>query len=187
MATKTRNSFCCTILKVFKLSVVSDFITWLPIISRPPTFQMSPWSCRVTPEQKIWGLRMPKPCFARCATLHCKVLCNTAGCDSRRILCPRLLGHNSGAASHQGSKCFSTRALSQAGMTPTILYRSKYITSYCSTSSDILILFNRMLFHWVFIPWLQRELDNYKDHVNRSRKQHDCNKVSADRKSTSVH
>ncbi|KAF8550995.1 hypothetical protein OG21DRAFT_1487325 [Imleria badia] len=35
----------------------------------------------------------------------------------------------------------------------------------------------KMLFRWVFIPWLQRELDNYKDRVNHSRKRRDRNKV----------
>ncbi|KAG1906489.1 uncharacterized protein F5891DRAFT_1181900 [Suillus fuscotomentosus] len=34
-----------------------------------------------------------------------------------------------------------------------------------------------LIFQWVFIPWLQRELDGYKDHVNNSAKRHDCNKV----------
>ncbi|KAG6369125.1 hypothetical protein JVT61DRAFT_1455 [Boletus reticuloceps] len=34
-----------------------------------------------------------------------------------------------------------------------------------------------MVFRWIFIPWLQGELDGYKDRVNRSRKRHDRNKV----------
>ncbi|KAI6009124.1 hypothetical protein EDC04DRAFT_2581747 [Pisolithus marmoratus] len=34
-----------------------------------------------------------------------------------------------------------------------------------------------MVFHWVFIPWLQIELNNYQDHINNSRKWHDKCKV----------
>ncbi|KAG2035986.1 hypothetical protein BDR03DRAFT_983291 [Suillus americanus] len=34
-----------------------------------------------------------------------------------------------------------------------------------------------MVFHWVFIPWLQQELDAYQDRVNNTAKQHDCNKI----------
>ncbi|KAJ7579499.1 hypothetical protein C8J56DRAFT_796229, partial [Mycena floridula] len=33
---------------------------------------------------------------------------------------------------------------------------------------------------WVFIPWLQAELDAYKDHVNFTAKRADCNKVLPD-------
>ncbi|KAG2151646.1 uncharacterized protein EDB93DRAFT_1083174, partial [Suillus bovinus] len=32
-------------------------------------------------------------------------------------------------------------------------------------------------FHWVFIPWLQQELDVYHNCVNNTAKRHDCNKV----------
>ncbi|KAG1853232.1 hypothetical protein C8R48DRAFT_675899 [Suillus tomentosus] len=35
----------------------------------------------------------------------------------------------------------------------------------------------RLIFRWVFIPWLQRELDGYKDRVNNSAKRRDRNKV----------
>ncbi|KAG2112919.1 hypothetical protein BD769DRAFT_1391758 [Suillus cothurnatus] len=34
-----------------------------------------------------------------------------------------------------------------------------------------------MIFHWVFIPWLQCELDRYQDCVNNTLKRLDCNKV----------
>ncbi|KAG1836109.1 hypothetical protein F4604DRAFT_1943658 [Suillus subluteus] len=34
-----------------------------------------------------------------------------------------------------------------------------------------------MLFRWVFIPWLQRELDAYQDRVNNTRKRRDRNKI----------
>ncbi|KAL4077214.1 hypothetical protein V8B97DRAFT_2102577 [Scleroderma yunnanense] len=34
-----------------------------------------------------------------------------------------------------------------------------------------------MVFHWVFIPWLQVELNNYQDRINNSRKRHDRKKV----------
>ncbi|KAI6156702.1 hypothetical protein BKA82DRAFT_4009262 [Pisolithus tinctorius] len=34
-----------------------------------------------------------------------------------------------------------------------------------------------MVFHWLFIPWLQRELDQYRDQVNNSHKCQDKNKV----------
>ncbi|KAG1726455.1 hypothetical protein EDB19DRAFT_2028380 [Suillus lakei] len=34
-----------------------------------------------------------------------------------------------------------------------------------------------MIFHWVFIPWLQQELDAYRDQVNNSAKRRDRNKV----------
>ncbi|KAG2369244.1 hypothetical protein BDR07DRAFT_1267997, partial [Suillus spraguei] len=34
-----------------------------------------------------------------------------------------------------------------------------------------------LIFRWVFIPWLQCELDVYKDHINNTVKQHDHNKV----------
>ncbi|KAG1741220.1 hypothetical protein EDD22DRAFT_959081 [Suillus occidentalis] len=34
-----------------------------------------------------------------------------------------------------------------------------------------------MVFHWVFIPWLQRELDAYQDRINNTAKRRDRNKV----------
>ncbi|KAG2128767.1 uncharacterized protein EDB93DRAFT_1108909 [Suillus bovinus] len=34
-----------------------------------------------------------------------------------------------------------------------------------------------MVFHWIFIPWLQQELDAYQDCVHNTAKQHDCNKI----------
>ncbi|KAL4068890.1 hypothetical protein V8B97DRAFT_1970516 [Scleroderma yunnanense] len=34
-----------------------------------------------------------------------------------------------------------------------------------------------MVFHWVFIPWLQVELNNYQDHINNSHKCHNRKKV----------
>ncbi|KAG2369253.1 hypothetical protein BDR07DRAFT_1371564 [Suillus spraguei] len=34
-----------------------------------------------------------------------------------------------------------------------------------------------MIFHWVFIPWLQQELNAYRDQVNNSAKRRDHNKV----------
>ncbi|KAI5981029.1 hypothetical protein EDC04DRAFT_2617703 [Pisolithus marmoratus] len=34
-----------------------------------------------------------------------------------------------------------------------------------------------MLFHWVFIPWLQVKLNAYQDHINNSQKCHDKRKV----------
>ncbi|KAI6010570.1 hypothetical protein BKA83DRAFT_16275 [Pisolithus microcarpus] len=34
-----------------------------------------------------------------------------------------------------------------------------------------------MIFRWVFIPWLQAELDNYRDRINHSRKRRDKKKV----------
>jgi hypothetical protein len=35
-----------------------------------------------------------------------------------------------------------------------------------------------LIFRWIFIPWLQRELDGYKDRINNTAKRHDCNKVN---------
>lgn len=34
-----------------------------------------------------------------------------------------------------------------------------------------------MVFRWVFIPWLQAELNSYQDRVNNTRKRHDKKKV----------
>ncbi|KAG1896154.1 uncharacterized protein F5891DRAFT_1130377 [Suillus fuscotomentosus] len=34
-----------------------------------------------------------------------------------------------------------------------------------------------MVFRWVFIPWLQQELDAYQDRINNTAKQHDHNKI----------
>ncbi|KAG2136091.1 uncharacterized protein EDB93DRAFT_1091852, partial [Suillus bovinus] len=34
-----------------------------------------------------------------------------------------------------------------------------------------------MVFRWVFIPWLQCELDRYQDRVNNTAKRHDRNKI----------
>ena len=36
-----------------------------------------------------------------------------------------------------------------------------------------------MVFRWLFIPWLQVELDNYRDRINHSRKRRDRKKVCA--------
>jgi hypothetical protein len=35
----------------------------------------------------------------------------------------------------------------------------------------------RLVFRWIFIPWLQAELDSYKDRVNSTRKRKDKNKI----------
>jgi len=35
-----------------------------------------------------------------------------------------------------------------------------------------------MVFCWVFIPWLQVELNNYQDRINHSAKHRDNKKVS---------
>lgn len=51
-----------------------------------------------------------------------------------------------------------------------------YYFSLCSislTTNDY-----RMIFHWVFIPWLQQELNAYQDRINNTAKCHDQNKVS---------
>lgn len=34
-----------------------------------------------------------------------------------------------------------------------------------------------MVFRWVFIPWLQRELNAYQDRVNNTAKRADKNKI----------
>ena len=34
-----------------------------------------------------------------------------------------------------------------------------------------------MVFRWVFVPWLQVELNSYQDHINHSRKRRDKKKV----------
>ncbi|KAI6146513.1 hypothetical protein EDD17DRAFT_1651475, partial [Pisolithus thermaeus] len=34
-----------------------------------------------------------------------------------------------------------------------------------------------MIFQWIFIPWLQAELDAYRDRVNYTAKHRDCNKI----------
>ncbi|KAK7015784.1 hypothetical protein R3P38DRAFT_3570418 [Favolaschia claudopus] len=39
------------------------------------------------------------------------------------------------------------------------------------------ILLQALVFRWVFIPWLQRELDAYRDRVNNTAKRADRNKV----------
>ncbi|KIK13266.1 hypothetical protein PISMIDRAFT_119159, partial [Pisolithus microcarpus 441] len=36
----------------------------------------------------------------------------------------------------------------------------------------------RLVFQWLFIPWLQQELDAYRDHVNNTAKRGNHNKVS---------
>lgn len=36
-----------------------------------------------------------------------------------------------------------------------------------------------MVFRWVFIPWLQQELDAYRERVNNTAKRRDRNKVCA--------
>ncbi|KAK7041062.1 hypothetical protein R3P38DRAFT_2478414, partial [Favolaschia claudopus] len=38
------------------------------------------------------------------------------------------------------------------------------------------ILIQALVFRWVFIPWLQRELDAYRDRVNNTAKRADRNK-----------
>ncbi|KIO08032.1 hypothetical protein M404DRAFT_96137, partial [Pisolithus tinctorius Marx 270] len=38
---------------------------------------------------------------------------------------------------------------------------------------DIDNMLERLVFHWLFIPWLQGELLAYKDHVNNTAKRHD--------------
>ncbi|KAI5997616.1 hypothetical protein F5J12DRAFT_725221 [Pisolithus orientalis] len=41
----------------------------------------------------------------------------------------------------------------------------------------IFVLLFSMIFQWIFIPWLQEELDSYCDHVNHTAKWHDHNKI----------
>lgn len=42
---------------------------------------------------------------------------------------------------------------------------------------DIDNTLQRMIFRWIFIPWLQEELDSYRDRVNHTAKRRDRNKV----------
>lgn len=35
----------------------------------------------------------------------------------------------------------------------------------------------RLVFRWVFIPWLQHELDAYRNRINNSKKRADRNKI----------
>ncbi|CAK5275421.1 unnamed protein product [Mycena citricolor] len=39
------------------------------------------------------------------------------------------------------------------------------------------VLLQALVFRWVFIPWLQAELDAYRNHINMTAKRHDCNKI----------
>lgn len=39
-----------------------------------------------------------------------------------------------------------------------------------------MLLFS-LVFRWIFIPWLQAEMDAYRDRVNSTRKRKDKNKV----------
>ncbi|CAK5274358.1 unnamed protein product [Mycena citricolor] len=39
------------------------------------------------------------------------------------------------------------------------------------------VLLEALVFRWVFIPWLQAELDNYRNRVNNTAKRHDRNKI----------
>ncbi|KAG2339324.1 hypothetical protein BDR05DRAFT_977759 [Suillus weaverae] len=45
------------------------------------------------------------------------------------------------------------------------------------TWSQINNILQMMVFRWVFIPWLQWELDTYQDRVNNTRKRRDHNKI----------
>ncbi|KAI6143941.1 hypothetical protein BKA82DRAFT_4017173 [Pisolithus tinctorius] len=46
------------------------------------------------------------------------------------------------------------------------------------TKKNIMLEITWMVFCWLFIPWLQRELDQYRDQVNNSCKHQDKNKDS---------
>lgn len=44
-------------------------------------------------------------------------------------------------------------------------------------SMYIIVILQRLTFRWIFIPWLQVELDAYRSRVNSSRKRRDRNKI----------
>ncbi|KAG2335795.1 hypothetical protein BDR05DRAFT_851572, partial [Suillus weaverae] len=46
-------------------------------------------------------------------------------------------------------------------------------TGWYNTNNTVQVL----VFHWVFIPWLQQELNAYRDRINNSAKWHDRNKI----------
>lgn len=61
-----------------------------------------------------------------------------------------------------------------AGMIPTVRLTCK---SYSSTKISILMKFLRLVFRWLFIPFLQSELDAWVDRVNNTKKRADRNKI----------
>lgn len=56
----------------------------------------------------------------------------------------------------------------------TILWTSTILSTLVYYVSDYDV---RLLFRWLFIPWLQGELDAYKTRLNTTRKRRDRNKI----------
>ena len=119
---------------------------------------------------------MHKRCCAKCTIQPLRGLSSTGGCMLRRTLSLRSLGCSSTDTSHQGLKHFLIQVRTQAGMIQIIPYSCKYFPRiFASTWTNYIC--GSMVFHWVFIPWLQEELNNYKDCINHSRKCLDRKKV----------
>ena len=76
----------------------------------------------------------------------------------------KLPGHNSDGGSAQASRHFLRQVWMKVGMTPTTPYSCEFCT--CLLTLEVIASVNnhRMVFHWVFIPWLQVELNSWKCH-----------------------
>jgi len=131
----------------------------------------------VIPGWRTLESQMHKRCCARCMIQPLRGLSSTGGCMLRKTSNLRLLGHSSTNASHQGLKHFLIQVWMQAGMIQTIPYSCMYFPHiFASILSNYICC--SMVFRWVFIPWLQVELNNYQDCINHSAKCHDNKKVS---------
>ena len=106
-------------------------------------------------------------------------LSNTGGCVQRRTSNLRLLGHSSADVSHQASKHFLIQVWMRVGMIQIIPCSCKYSShlQMILASSGTNYVCCSMVFRWVFIPWLQVELNNYQDRINHSRKRRDKKSV----------
>lgn len=60
------------------------------------------------------------------------------------------------------------------GMIPTVRLMCEYRSSI---EFSVLIEFGRLIFRWLFIPFLQSELDAWVDRVNNTKKCADRNKI----------
>jgi hypothetical protein len=129
------------------------------------------WSCKVTQDRRTLVLLMHTWCSVNDMTRHCKVPYNIAGCVQRKIITWSQLWHRftPGFENYLDSgvdagwyDCDNTLQRCVIHF----LYATMVLKDGCS-----------LIFRWVFIPWLQRELDGYKYHINNTAKRHDHNKV----------
>ena len=119
---------------------------------------------------------MDIPTFASGMIQILQVPCSIAGCVKRRMWFPKLDGLRCGDDGALVLKMCWTLVCMKTGMILQIQSSCKLNPKYWNKTAYKKWL-PRLLFCWLFIPWIQRELDSWLVRYNNDKKQADKNKI----------